>query len=480
MRRLPLNRFLVATSGRALLGAIFIAVFSVLTLAVQIRSGHAEAALAFGSDNTGRYWYGTSWNYETKDEARGAAMQRCLQRGGHCQVVWQTNNGCIALATGNSGNAAGYVSRATKEEAQRAAIGACVEANKGYACTIRTVFCDDVSEDALRAQREAQLEQQRREAEKLREEGNQQREVAQSGVKCENGRFCNAGEKCASNGACIPQDAVDCGTWRCKAGYKCASGNSCIPEANVDCGPGSNFSCRWGTTCSRDGKRCVAKNEIDCGSFICTEGHTCGSGGNCVPIVRSDNAKPTAIGLPNIEDRPVRRNYHRVIETLREIGAWITGGAAKPFPSMPVDVLVICGGAVLAVGLLLIEAMYRFLKRQRGRQERKEPELPKTGSAPSEGHAASSVAPEHEVPSTSEHSSEHRDAAGVSEPSTVHDSLWAVHSKAGVKKSPQDERDVALEIDRGADKVRGEVSSIAIVASDHEIESRKAESHSSN
>ena len=229
MRCLALDRSLMATSVRALLGTIFVVALSVLALSVQIRNGHAEAALAFGSDNTGRYWYGTSWDYATREEARGAAMQRCLQKGGHCQVVWQANSGCIALATGDTGNAAGYVSRATKEEAQRVAIRACVEVNKGYACTIRTVFCDNVSEDILRAQREAEQEQKRREAEELqrrqreaaeaaereekraaalREENDQRhRQIGRNAMDCGGGHYCPAGSRC-EGGRCVSQAAA--------------------------------------------------------------------------------------------------------------------------------------------------------------------------------------------------------------------------------------------------------------------------------
>jgi hypothetical protein len=170
---------------------------------------------------------------------------------------------------------------------------------------------------------------------------------------------------------------------------------------------------------------------------------------------------------PNIERRaPVKTNLDRVIKTLREIGVWIRDGATKPFPSVPVDILVFCGGTVLLAALLLSNVM-RLSRREEVSTHEGPPE---TWRVPSEGHAASSLAPVRPgVTSASEPSSEHRDDVGA-EPSSRHDdSPGAVHSKAGVKKSPQDERDVALERDGGADKVRSEVPSATIVASNHEV-----------
>ena len=217
--------------------------------------------------------------------------------------------------------------------------------------------------------------------------------------------FCEPGQRCASSHrACLDFGDVDCGAHSCRSGYYCGSSNSCLADGSADCGNGT--SCPTGRKCSRDAKRCLSTDAVDCGSYSCNAGSKCGSGNSCLhrdwvdcgggkscapgqvcvnggsecltsaqiadrKAAEEKKAKaPDAAGLPNIEDRPVRRNYHRVIETLREIGAWITAGAAKPFPSVPVDVLVFCGGVILGVALLLNYAIYQFVQRQWRRLER--------------------------------------------------------------------------------------------------------------
>jgi hypothetical protein len=80
----------------------------------------------------------------------------------------------------------------------------------------------------------------------------------------------------------IPLGSTRCGTGYCPAGKKCGSDGKCLPEDAVDCGPQSKIYCNAGSKCSRDGKRCLALDEVDCGSFFCKAGTTCGSAGKCI------------------------------------------------------------------------------------------------------------------------------------------------------------------------------------------------------
>ena len=248
----------------------------------------------------------------------------------------------------------------------------------------------------------------------------------------------------------------------------------CPPRAQAQPAVGAYCSnggtCGVGYRCSWMPGKCVPEGKIDCGSYYCELGFKCSSA-KCIAGLTSAQiadraATPTQ--PPNIEQR-FKTNVDRVIKALRDIGDWIRDGAAKPFPSVPFDILVFFGSGVLLVAMLLINVMP--LSRREQVLTHEGPKHPETGRVPSEGHAAWSIAPVRPgATSASEPSSEHRDAWGVSEPSSRHnDSPWAVHSKADVKKSPQVERDVALERDGGADKVRGEVPSAPIDASDHKV-----------
>ncbi len=266
---------------------------------------------------------------------------------------------------------------------------------------------------------------------------------AQVGDYWSNGGACGVGYKCSwMPGKCVPEGKVDCGTYACEPGSKCSSAK-CIAQEAMDCGGGRY--CNAGYFCGFNG-RCVTNGNTECGDHSCRPGFTCGSNDACMPNDAVDcgggkscapgqvcvnggsecltsaqiaDRAARAVQLPNIGNRaPVKTNFDHVVETLRK-----TDGAG------------IAGAAALAVVLLLIEAMLRSGKRQRGRQEPNVPALPK-GGATLEGPAAPSVAPlRPDVASASAPSSEHPDT-GVSQPSSVHDSPWVVHAKGGVKRSP--------------------------------------------
>lgn len=68
------------------------------------------------------------------------------------------------------------------------------------------------------------------------------------GVSCGNGRYCPQNTKCGRNGkSCLPKDMVDCGSYACKAGNKCSAGGGCVPQEAADCGGG--HYCGSGLVC---------------------------------------------------------------------------------------------------------------------------------------------------------------------------------------------------------------------------------------
>ena len=85
MRRLALNRCFIAATRDAFFGAILFTL-SALAVTLQSLSCLAEGALAVSQNSDGGWGSGTAWNYQSKEEARGAAMQRCIERGNACRV----------------------------------------------------------------------------------------------------------------------------------------------------------------------------------------------------------------------------------------------------------------------------------------------------------------------------------------------------------------------------------------------------------
>jgi hypothetical protein len=106
---------------------------------------------------------------------------------------------------------------------------------------------------------------------------------------------CTAGFYCSKYG-CTPQGAVDCGTHYCNPGQQCTSSGKCMPAGMIDCGPHSSVYCTPGTKCSSDGKRCLAHDDVDCGSHTCSAGSTCGSRNSCIPAGHSDCGNGTTCG----------------------------------------------------------------------------------------------------------------------------------------------------------------------------------------
>lgn len=92
---------------------------------------------------------------------------------------------------------------------------------------------------------------------------------------------CQLGQRCASGlRACLSEEDTQCGNHICSAGYFCGSKNACLAEGTNDCGNGQ--SCPSDKKCSRDGKRCLDKDIVDCKDFFCREGSKCGSGKQCL------------------------------------------------------------------------------------------------------------------------------------------------------------------------------------------------------
>ena len=225
--------------------------------------------------------------------------------------------------------------------------------------------------------------------------------------------YCDAGNVCGSNGGCVPEGKIDCGTYVCDSGFKCSSAK-CIAQEAWDCGNGRY--CNPGSYCGFNGL-CVPNGHIECGDHTCRPGLTCGSNDACMPkdAVDCGDGRYCAAGTRCEAGRCISQAVVRQPNI----------GHGTPTTTND-DVLFICGAAALAIGLILIEAELRSRKKQR-RQEGKVPALPK-GSVPVEEPAAASVAL---VPP--DIASEQSDAAGVSEPSSVHDGN-PVHANAGVKK----------------------------------------------
>ena len=105
--------------------------------------------------------------------------------------------------------------------------------------------------------------------------------VPQDRVDC-GSYHCAEGTSCARDSryrACIATDEVDCGSYKCASDKKCSAAG-CIPKEALACG--TKGYCSDGLKCSRDGKRCLPSDVVDCGSFSCKTGAKCGSGNQCL------------------------------------------------------------------------------------------------------------------------------------------------------------------------------------------------------
>ena len=178
--------------------------------------------------------------------------------------------------------------------------------------------------------------------------------IAQDAADCGGGRYCNAGYFCGFNGKCVPHGNSECGDHACRPGFTCGSNDVCMPEGTLDCGDGRY--CTAGSRCEVG--RCIGINAVDCGGGkSCAPGQVCVNGGSeCLTSAQIADRAATPTQPPNIEQR-FKTNVDRVIKALRDIGDWIRDGAAKPFPSVPFDILAFFGSGVLRAALLLINVM---------------------------------------------------------------------------------------------------------------------------
>lgn len=111
--------------------------------------------------------------------------------------------------------------------------------------------------------------------------------LADGSNDCGNGTSCAAGSKCSSDGRrCIPSDNAECGSQSCGPGYFCGSNNSCMQTGSTDCGNGG--SCASGMKCTSDGHHCMPAENAECGNHSCGPGHFCGSNSTCMQTGAND------------------------------------------------------------------------------------------------------------------------------------------------------------------------------------------------
>ncbi|HWX86493.1 MAG TPA: DUF4189 domain-containing protein [Xanthobacteraceae bacterium] len=125
---------------------------------------HSEAALAFGQYGNGAWASGTAYDYRTVAEAQSSAMNSCNARGYNCSIQVTFRKSCIALAVQSNGSGNGWQVHQDLSVAQSTALRRC--ASYGQPCSIKAAFCDNVSEQEIRA---AEAESQRRQKEEYQE-----------------------------------------------------------------------------------------------------------------------------------------------------------------------------------------------------------------------------------------------------------------------------------------------------------------------
>ncbi len=114
----------------------------------------SEGAFAYGQYGNGGWSAGTSWNYETKAEASDVAMRNCNARGPNCRIQTTFHETCFAYAMQDGSNGWGTGFGPTGGDASQQALRTCQQ--YGVRCYVAEQFCDNVSEDGIRAQREAE------------------------------------------------------------------------------------------------------------------------------------------------------------------------------------------------------------------------------------------------------------------------------------------------------------------------------------
>jgi hypothetical protein len=79
---------------------------------------------------------------------------------------------------------------------------------------------------------------------------------------------------------------VYCGDWTCPFGSSCSrSFGRCVPQDRVDCG---EFNCPQGTYCASNHSACLTQLDTDCGGYHCGVGQKCSSNRSCIPTKAAD------------------------------------------------------------------------------------------------------------------------------------------------------------------------------------------------
>jgi len=126
--------------ARYLIGAI---ILSATVLASS--ESNAVGAFALGRNDDGGWWYGLSWDHNSRRSAREDAMRRCSRRGPRCKVETTFWNKCFAVAFQTRGNGYGWATRDSKREAEQVAMEGCEK--HGRDCEIKESICDEVAVD---------------------------------------------------------------------------------------------------------------------------------------------------------------------------------------------------------------------------------------------------------------------------------------------------------------------------------------------
>lgn len=134
------------------LGWAGLLLFSITVLQPGPSSADGAIAVAQPSNVVADGWaYGTAYNFETREEARRVALERCRQtksekRRQLCKVVQSFKHECVAVAMdpkdGTPG--VGWAVEDTQEEAEAKALAECraTAGNRPQFCKISNSGCD--------------------------------------------------------------------------------------------------------------------------------------------------------------------------------------------------------------------------------------------------------------------------------------------------------------------------------------------------
>ncbi len=119
-----------------MIAAIAVTVGGLVMAAGPVEAQNAHGSIAVGNTAYGEaVAYGFAWNYATKDDARGAALNACRAGGSaDCAERASFQNGCGALAVGQYGNG-GAKAAMTRDQAEARAVQTC-EASGGSGCAV--------------------------------------------------------------------------------------------------------------------------------------------------------------------------------------------------------------------------------------------------------------------------------------------------------------------------------------------------------